>query len=97
MSYESPVEVIQTQMQNLIEEEIYRAVTNVGINVDKDELLKALQYDRNQYHKGYEARDNEIIHCVDCKRHYNEIRCPCGGYRPDNWFCGSGERKERDQ
>lgn len=97
MSYKSPIEVIQTQMQSQIEGEIYKAVVNVGINVDKEELLKALQYDRNQYQKGYEDRDNEIIRCGDCKKHYNAIRCLCGGYEPDNWFCGSGERKERDQ
>ena len=30
-----------------------RAVQSYGINVDKDELIRALQYDREQYYKGY--------------------------------------------
>ena len=67
MSYQSPIEVIQSQMRSQIEGEIYRAVMNVGVNVDKDELLKALQYDRDQYQKGYEDRDSEIVRCENCK------------------------------
>lgn len=34
----------------------------VGINVDKEELLKALIYDRVQYDKGYEDAMNEVKH-----------------------------------
>lgn len=34
--------------------QILKAVQNVGIDVDKSELLRALKYDRNQYEKGYE-------------------------------------------
>lgn len=32
------------------------------INVDKEELLKALIYDRGQYDKGYEDAMNEVKH-----------------------------------
>ena len=35
----------------------------------------------------------QIVRCKDCKREYNELKCPCGGYRPDDWFCADGERK----
>ena len=35
------------------EDEIYREVQKVGINVDREELLKALEYSRRQYEKGY--------------------------------------------
>lgn len=73
MSYQSPIEVIQSQMRSQIEGEIYRAVMNVGVNVDKDELLKALQYDRGQYQKGYEDRDSQVVRCKDCQ-FYNEGR-----------------------
>lgn len=34
----------------------------VDINVDKEELLKALIYDRGQYDKGYEDAMNEVKH-----------------------------------
>ena len=51
--WESPVNVIYGEMQTQIEEDIFKAIHNVGIDVDKEELLKALQYDRGQYEKGY--------------------------------------------
>ncbi len=80
-----------------MEGEILKAVQNVGVNVDKDELLKALQYDRNQYQKGYADRDSEIIRCKDCALHisctinYEEVEAD-----NDYWFCASGVRKDSD-
>ena len=106
MSYQSPIEVIQSQMRSKIEGEIYRAVMNIGVNVDKDELVKALEYDRNQYQKGYKDRDDQIVRCKDCKHRErricnnielwecNHIRyelVKCGV--TDNWFCADGERR----
>jgi hypothetical protein len=32
---------------------VCEAVIKCGVNVNKDELIKALQYDREQYAKGY--------------------------------------------
>lgn len=103
MSYQSPIEVIQTQMRNQIEGEIYKAVMNVGVNVDKEELLKALKYDREQYQKGYKDRDDQIVRCEDCKWYHqafaNEGRCVNHDndfHKPD-WFCADGERMERSQ
>lgn len=55
--YESPIEKIYGELQTQViqegEEMVMQAVRNVGINVNKGELIKALQYDRNQYTKGY--------------------------------------------
>lgn len=51
--YESPVNVICDEMRTQIEGDVFKAIQNVGINVDKDKLIKALQYDRQQYEKGY--------------------------------------------
>lgn len=51
--YESPINVICGEMQIRLEDEILEAVKNIGFYVDKDELVKALSYDRNQYSKGY--------------------------------------------
>lgn len=53
--YKSPIEVIFDKQNTIIEDEIMKAVTKVGIIVDKDELLKALNNDRDQYNKGFEA------------------------------------------
>ena len=52
--YESPIKIITGKIQTQIDDEIYRAVQNVGINVDREELLKALEYDRGQYENGFE-------------------------------------------
>ena len=52
--YQSPIEIIIGKMQTQIDDDIYKAVQNVGINVDREELLKALEYDRGQYDKGWE-------------------------------------------
>lgn len=52
-NYKSPVQIIQGELEVYIEDKIAKAVQNLGIEVDKDELLKALDYDREQYEKGY--------------------------------------------
>lgn len=51
--YKSPIEIIYGQMQTQIEGDILKAVQKVDIHVDKEELIRALQYDREQYDKGY--------------------------------------------
>lgn len=59
--YKSPIEIVHTEMRVQMENGIMKAVQDVGINVDKDELLKALAYDREQYQKGY-ADGREAVH-----------------------------------
>lgn len=51
--YKSPIEAIFGEIKFDYDNEILKAVQEVGINVDKEALLKALEYDRNQYDKGY--------------------------------------------
>lgn len=55
--YESPITVVQEQLMPQITHDIDRDVMKVlysyDIHVDKEELLKALKYDRQQYEKGY--------------------------------------------
>lgn len=53
MSYESPIEIVCGEMKNQLENDVYSVVQSYGIKVDKDELKKALEYDRNQYQQGY--------------------------------------------
>lgn len=56
--YESPINFIfddiQMQIVRQQENEAYMAVQKCGVDVDKEELKRALQYDREQYEKGYE-------------------------------------------
>ncbi len=58
-SYESPIErICREVMADRVEQEenalVYRVSVEVGYNINKEELIKALQYDRNQYQKGFE-------------------------------------------
>ena len=59
--WESPVNVIMGEMQTQIEGEIFKAIRNVGIDVNKEELIKAMQYDRGQYDKGYKDGYSKAI------------------------------------
>lgn len=52
--YESPIKVLQQQMETQLENDILTVVARHGIDVDKEELIKALKYDRDQYDKGFE-------------------------------------------
>lgn len=51
--YSSPIDLIYSDIQMKLEDNVCEAVQSVGVNVDKDELIKALQYDRDQYAKGF--------------------------------------------
>ena len=53
MSYQPPITLIYQDIQTKIEGDIFTAVRSYGIDVDKDELIKALKYDRQQYEKGF--------------------------------------------
>lgn len=53
MNYKSPIEAIWKEAQLRFEDGVYQAVQGVDIHVDRDELIKALQYDRQQYEKGW--------------------------------------------
>lgn len=51
--YKSPIDILQTAWETELEGEILKASAAIGIYVDEGELRKALEYDRNQYDKGY--------------------------------------------
>lgn len=57
--YESPIDITEDFYNKIAREvgedfdnKLYLAIKHV-VNIDKDELLKALAYDRNQYDVGY--------------------------------------------
>ena len=57
--YECPINLIyddvKTKMRQEQENFVVESVVTAGVKVDKDELIKALQYDRKQYEEGFEA------------------------------------------
>jgi len=72
----SPVELIYKDVQKTFLEKtdehiMARVESELGVKVNQDELIKAMNYDREQYEKGFEngykQRDDEIIRCKDCK------------------------------
>ena len=102
--YESPIEMIVKDIQLKQEEGIFKAIQECKISVDREELLKALQYDREQYKKGYSDRDAEIVRCKDCVW-YDERRPYANGntlyecrnlerFFPPDFFCKDGERRD---
>jgi hypothetical protein len=108
--YKSPIDIIYGQMETQMEGDILRAIQRYGINVDKGELLRALQYDRGQYEKGYADGKKdamaELVRCKDCNRAVvavpplvKEEKLVCT--KSVNWrtvesdhFCSYGERRE---
>lgn len=64
--YKSPIQIIQNQTHVHMEGEVLKAVVECGINVDKEELLKALSYDREQYRKGYEDGSKNALQWIPC-------------------------------
>lgn len=87
--YKSPIDMIVSQMSSefdrMAENQLMLKVNQaVDFNVDKAELLKALQYDRNQYETGYLA----------AKKKYQR---PKGKWIPRNDKCPCcGENKFKD-
>lgn len=88
MSYKSPIDIKIEEAAQRIEQGMNDAImqaVNLKIKVDKDELFRALQYDRGQYAQGYvdgledgkEAMticgkwiyDDEGYHCSECFFH----------------------------
>lgn len=112
--YKSPIELLVDDIQHQIvkqqDEDIYQAVLHYIPNVDKEELLRALRYDRDQYNKGhldgYADAMAELVRCKDCRKcsvyddaitRVKQYRCyTWNGYRDvsADFFCAAGERRE---
>ena len=61
MEYESPIKVLCSELTTNFENGVYSAVQKIVPEVDKDELIRALNYDRNQYDRGYRAGYNDAL------------------------------------
>lgn len=54
-NYQSPIELIVNQLHEKYENDCVSVCQQYGFNVDREELAKALAYDRSQYDKGFRA------------------------------------------
>ena len=62
LMYESPIRMIADQMSTQVEADCVSVVQHYGFDVDKEELAKALAYDRDQYDKGFkDARTVSVV------------------------------------
>ena len=60
--YESPIKIIESTIDSIYKDIIKKKddaifaeiQTSFGVDVDRVELIRALQYDRDQYEKGYQ-------------------------------------------
>lgn len=59
--YQSPIEIyhktigsLTTDIAKRTDEMVVNACLEIGVKVDRDELIKMAKYDRGQYEKGYE-------------------------------------------
>ena len=68
--YDCPIETQLSGLQLMIREEhnrqIMEAVQKIGIKIDKEGLIDALNHDRKRYDEAYQKGWN------DCKKHYED-------------------------
>ena len=107
--YESPIDVFIENVKEAFEDGVYKAVQRAGFSVDKEELTKALAYDRGQFELGYaaglEAGEQEIVRCKDCENWQREWQLPSGNHycsaidrsTDGTFFCADGERRDDEQ
>lgn len=80
--YESPIKMIIGEFETAYSKKCIEVVQKYGFDVDEKELAKALNYDRNQYRKGYlngflAAKDKYQTSPGEWgKWVISEIRCP---------------------
>ena len=58
--YDSPIRMIAGEMETKMEADTMSVIQSYGIDVDKEELIKALAYDRGQYEKGYRDAQSKL-------------------------------------
>ena len=51
--WEPPIKLICQEVSTQIEDSVITAIQHMGVDVDLEELIKALAYDRDQYNRGY--------------------------------------------
>ena len=53
LSYQPVINILQGNLREQVEGDVIHIIQSYGIDIDKDELVKALKYDRDQYRKGF--------------------------------------------
>lgn len=90
--YESPITEMMSDISTQIIQErenqlMMQMRQTVGYDFDKDELIKALQYDRDQYRKGYAdaMKNKEQLSELICDVNPEEIAAQIASGNLHNW------------
>lgn len=70
--YESPIQIFTERIvKDLAKQQddfVFQEILKTGVSVDKEELIRALKYDRDQYEKGYaDGKADALADLVRCK------------------------------
>lgn len=67
--YDAPISICRENVETSIDNEIFKAIYDVGIYVDKDKLLQALNADKTRYEEAFEqgriAGIKEVMRALD--------------------------------
>lgn len=101
--YQSPISLIQKDVESKIDDAVIKTIQKFGVEVDREELIRAMMYDRKQYEKGY--RDGlsdavkhgkwELVDEAEPMR-YGCSECKKLSYTQDNYcsYCGAAMVKK---
>ena len=90
--YESPITQIMSDISaQMIQEKENQVMMQmrqtIGYDLDKEELIKALQYDRDQYHKGFTdaLKNKQELSDLICDINPEEIAAQIASGNLHNW------------
>ena len=106
--YKSPITIIESTIDSFTksiikqkDDAIFAEIQHsFGVDMDREELIRALKYDRDQYNKGYsdgirDARE-ELVRCKECDfacpGSYGLVCTAWGAPTDPDMFCAKGER-----
>lgn len=70
--YDSPIKIVFGQMESQIDGKIMKAIQKINIEIDREELVRALQYDRNQYDRGF--ADGYVVARSEFEERLNDMK-----------------------
>ena len=67
--YNSPIDIIQKEIATQLDDKIIKCIQEYGIDVNKEELIKALNYDRDQFEAG-----NKVVYIQGITDFYYQVK-----------------------
>lgn len=91
----NPISIVQQLPKVDFDGEIMKAVLSVGVNVDKEELIKLLKRDRPMRYKKVTLRGGDmVVRVTVCPACHNDIFCKRYEYPRFCTHCGQAIEKE---